>query len=388
MQKALKINPEFRNLIPPLAPEELAQLEENIVKDGCRDPLVAWEGVIVDGHNRYEICTRKKIPFTVVEIQFGDADEAKDWIDKNQLGRRNLTADSFRLLLGRRYNRQKKAVGKPEGSKLGQSEPISTAEKLASEHGVSSATVKRAGKFAEEVERKPELQKAIHDRTPVKKVVKEQRKVDAAKSLETAKRKLATVDISDKCDIRKCSMEKLLASGIKPDCIITDPPYPKEFMHLYGKMAELAKDIPLVAVMCGQSYLPEIIAEMSKHLEYRWMLAYLTPGGQAVQVWDRKVNTFWKPILLFGKGVWIGDVCKSDVNDNDKRFHGWGQSESGMGDLVDRLSKPGQLVCDPFCGAGTTGVVSLRLGRRFVGCDIDAGCVENATVRCKEACNE
>jgi hypothetical protein len=63
---------------------------------------------------------------------------------------RNLTADARKLILGRRYNRQKKAVGKPEGAKLGQSEPISTAEKLAKENHVSPATVKRSGKFAEE----------------------------------------------------------------------------------------------------------------------------------------------------------------------------------------------------------------------------------------------
>ena len=206
---------------------------------------------------------------------------------------------------------------------------------------------------------------------------------------ETA-RKLAQEEITAKareqfnsvCSIRCCSMKELLISGIKPDCIITDPPYPKKYLPLYEELAECSKSIPLIAVMCGQSYLPEIMATMTKHLQYRWTLAYLTPGGQAVQQWESKINAFWKPVLLFGKATdWIGDVCKSDAN--DKRFHEWGQSESGMADLIDRLSEPGQLICDPFVGGGTTAIVSLKLGRRFVGCDIDKTVCEKAIRRCE-----
>jgi site-specific DNA-methyltransferase (adenine-specific) len=119
---------------------------------------------------------------------------------------------------------------------------------------------------------------------------------------------------------------------------------------------------------------------MSKHLKYRWTLAYMTPGGQAVQQWQAKVNTFWKPILLFGEAdEWFGDVATSKAN--DKRFHGWGQSESGMVDLVDRLTKPGDLICDPFIGAGTTAVAALASGRRFIGCDIDPFHAETAKAR-------
>lgn len=192
----------------------------------------------------------------------------------------------------------------------------------------------------------------------------------------------ARSDLASVCDLRCCSMADLLTSGIKPDCIITDPPYPAEYLPVYEELARLAVGVPLVAVMCGQTYFPQVIAAMSKHLTYRWTMAYLTPGGQAVQQWQAKVNTFWKPVLLFGAATeWIGDVVSSAVNDNDKRFHDWGQSESGMGGLVDRLSQPGQLVCDPFTGGGTTAVVALRLGRNFVGCDTDADAVLTAWQR-------
>jgi len=148
----LKIDPEFAALIPPLAPEEREQLERNILADGCRDPLTVWDGVIVDGHNRYEICTRHGLKFQVVEKDFANRDEAMDWMDANQLGRRNLLPDAFTLLLGRRYNRAKSAHGGDRKSS-GQSAHLKTAESLATQHGVDEKTVRRAGQFAEAVDK-------------------------------------------------------------------------------------------------------------------------------------------------------------------------------------------------------------------------------------------
>lgn len=88
----LKIDNEFRDLIPPLTSEEYEQLEKNLLKEGCRDSLITWNSTIIDGHNRYEICTRHKIQFNTVEHAFNNRDEAKEWIIRNQFGRRNLSA--------------------------------------------------------------------------------------------------------------------------------------------------------------------------------------------------------------------------------------------------------------------------------------------------------
>lgn len=88
---SLKIDSEFKNLIPPLTPEEYQQLEQNLIKDGCLDPLITWGGTIIDGHNRYEICSKHKMPYQTKEHQFGGRDEAKEWIILNQFGRRNLS---------------------------------------------------------------------------------------------------------------------------------------------------------------------------------------------------------------------------------------------------------------------------------------------------------
>ena len=87
----LKIDEEFKTLIPPLSADEFDQLKQNIISDGCREPLVVWNGVIVDGHNRYNICTKNDIPFKVLKKQFEDRNEVIRWIIMNQFGRRNLT---------------------------------------------------------------------------------------------------------------------------------------------------------------------------------------------------------------------------------------------------------------------------------------------------------
>lgn len=190
-----------------------------------------------------------------------------------------------------------------------------------------------------------------------------------------------TLHMGDLVDI----MPTMEAASI--DAIITDPPYPREFLPVYLKLAQQAARVlkpgGSLLVMVGQSYLPEILEMMSPIIQYNWMLTYLTPGGQAAQLWDRHVNTFWKPVLWFtnGKytGDWIGDVLKSEAN--DKNFHHWGQSESGMADIIERFTYPGQKILDPFVGGGTTATVALKMNRLFVGIDIDQKAIDTTRAR-------
>jgi len=393
----IRIDPEFEALIPPLSPEEYAGLELAILERGCRTPLDVWGDILVDGHNRFKICTGHKIAFKTKTIEFADRDAAMDWIDANQLQRRNLSKDQRDVLIERIYERSKKSHGAEPGGRgnqhvvKGQSEPLpesSTAAAVATQIGVSESTVKRAVKKIKKLKSNPVAAKKVADgKTTISKAVKEIHKQEEIERLTEAQAKVtkeAKESLASICDLRTCSCRDLFASGIKPDAVITDPPYPEEFLPVFSELAEAcaSANVPLVAVMSGQSYLPDVYRRLCEHLTYRWTLAYLTPGGQAVQQWQAKTNTTWKPILLFGEAnEWFGDVAVSKPNDNDKRFHGWGQSESGMADLVDRLTQPGQLICDPFLGGGTTAIVSLALGRRFVGCDINQECVDGTLTR-------
>lgn len=195
----------------------------------------------------------------------------------------------------------------------------------------------------------------------------------------------------DRWDIRTGDFRRVLDDlDGTVDAIVTDPPYPAGYLPLLEDLSEHAARIlkpgGICAVMIGQSYLPDVYQLLTRHLDYHWTIAYLTPGGQAVQLWDRRVNTFWKPVVVLTNGPsdndrWIGDVTRSDVNDNDKRYHHWGQSESGTADLIARLTDPGELICDPFTGGGTTAAVAVALDRRFVGAEIDPDVAQEASTR-------
>ena len=103
--KDLKIDPEFKEKIPPLTEDEFSLLEQNILADGqVMVPLIIWNDTILDGHNRYRILQKHPdIPFKTFPKKFPDKYAAIAWICRNQLGRRNLTPEQKRYLIGKQY---------------------------------------------------------------------------------------------------------------------------------------------------------------------------------------------------------------------------------------------------------------------------------------------
>jgi N6-adenosine-specific RNA methylase IME4 len=114
----VRIDPEFRALIAPLAAEEREQLEANLVAHGCRDPLALWRGVLIDGHNRYEICTRLGIAYRTVEIALSSREHVLLWIEENQFGRRNLSDDQ-RAAIGHAIKKRRAKIAMSERGKQG-----------------------------------------------------------------------------------------------------------------------------------------------------------------------------------------------------------------------------------------------------------------------------
>ena len=152
----LTVDSEFRDLIPPLNEEELKLLEESLVADGCESPLIVWNGVIIDGHNRYAICRKHDIPFSIQEKNFDTREEVMLWMLRNQLGRRNLNnyqrselalkfeplfahASEKRMLAG-------KLVDPPQNSAEGSGE---TRKQIAKMAGVSHDTIKKVKRLHE-----------------------------------------------------------------------------------------------------------------------------------------------------------------------------------------------------------------------------------------------
>lgn len=167
----LKIDPEFQSQIPPLTDDEFKQLEENILKEGkLISPLIVWNNTLVDGHNRYAILQKHpEIYFSTMPLRFENREEAVAWICRNQLGRRNLSPEQKRYLLGKQYEAEKKAakifrgnqytLAKKSGGDHGDNHHSGkkTCDRIAEENGVSKDTVIRASKYMKGVEIAEEL---------------------------------------------------------------------------------------------------------------------------------------------------------------------------------------------------------------------------------------
>lgn len=161
---------ELKQFIVPLSPEEYATLEQNILNEGCREPLIVWRKpnkklILVDGHNRLEICRKHDLPYKVREAKFSTIHEAKQWMVDNQLGRRNLNPDQLSYYRGIKYLALKKNKGGySQVLSKGQNEHL-TAKLLSEQFKVSESTIKRDSKFALGLEiigkNNPKLKRAI-----------------------------------------------------------------------------------------------------------------------------------------------------------------------------------------------------------------------------------
>lgn len=162
------IDKEFQSYIRPLNESERSQLTANIIKEGCREPITVWNGIIIDGHHRYEICTVLGIPYRVRLENFHSRKEVLEWIIENQTGRRNLSNEEMAYYLGKLHE-DKKIIGGFKGNRYtvksyseGKKVPLlktlkvtkeSTADKIAKQFKVSSKTIKEDVKYAKSVDK-------------------------------------------------------------------------------------------------------------------------------------------------------------------------------------------------------------------------------------------
>lgn len=145
----LTIEPLFERLTVQVSDEYFKVLEEDMLLKGCIEPICVWKNVLVDGHNRYKICKKHNIPFSIAVMMFRSKSEAISWICANQLKKNNMTEELFRYLIGKRYHSEKiyEAPNSTENNQYpnpeGDENTIrsKTAIRLGEEYHVSHSTV-------------------------------------------------------------------------------------------------------------------------------------------------------------------------------------------------------------------------------------------------------
>ena len=433
----LKIDESVRRLLMPLRDDERALLEQSVLAEGIRDPLVVWnrdgEYVLLDGHHRFQLAQKHGLDFSTVEMEFADESEAVQWVLRNQLARRNLSDEQRTLIIGRLYNQVKREPLQRSSvvNFTTVSGSAATARQVGSMFGVGEKTVRNAAEFAKVVDAlaeiepeaaevvllgkvpdaktalpkvEPELLPKVAERIArgdaqsVKEAVRAVKQEEAMRWVENTNPK---TELPATIQLHTGDFREVLAT-LPPesvDAIITDPPYLSEHIPLFELLAEhaarLLKPHGVLVVMVAHLYLYEYMTRLNQHLRYRWICVYHM-GDMKARVSAAKIAASWKPLLVYVRhdAENLRFVCsdyfsaaRGTADGVQKELHHWQQSLDGFTEIVQRFTEPGDLVVDPFLGSGTTALACLQLGRRFVGCDIDAGAVAIARRRVQHALN-
>jgi ParB family chromosome partitioning protein len=415
------------NRLRPLNAEKVAELAESIAQVGLLQPIgVRPDGTLVYGYHRLEAC--KRLGWTEIPAVVVDGDDLRAELAEitENLVRNELTLLERAEHLARLkavYQQQypnTRGVGRPtkNGATVA---PFS--EWAAGQTGLAQRTVQHYVQLAESIA--PAVRDAIR-RTPIasdgaelkslaslepsqQRAVAELIASRAVSSVREATRTLARREFLE-CDsagelprgieIRHGDFREVLGDlRGQVDAMITDPPYLSEYIPLYGELAKLAAELlrphGVLVVMTPHLHLLEVGNRMTPHLRYRWICTYYM-GDTKANVSAAKIATSWKPLLVFTRydaenlRFVCSDYFSAAHNTADgvqKELHHWQQSLDGFTEIVQRFTEPGDLVVDPFLGSGTTALACLQLGRRFVGCDIDAGAVAIARRRVQHALN-
>ena len=385
-------------VMPELTAEEYSELKNDILERGVMIPIEFDEfGQVLDGHHRLKICQELGIKDYPKVIRAGMSESEKlTHARKLNIARRHLTSEQKRGLIREQLKETPEKSDRQIAQALGVSHPTVAAQRRELEE---TGDVEKFTTSTDTLGREqPRLRKTVSVFNPSRREEKallnpeviERMQVSNASPVTISKQLLSEAKAERKSYTLNDTMPedicKLFVDDIRNglleikdnsvDFIITDPPYPREYLSLYGDLSRVAsrvlKDGGSLIVMTGQSYLPEVIAHLSEHMSYYWCMTYLTQG-QSPHLFQKRVNTFWKPVLWYVKNNYSGDFT-SDVfrsPENDKNFHKWGQSFGGMADIIEKLTNPNDLILDPFLGGGTTGAVAVSMGRKFIGSDIE-----------------
>jgi len=397
---------ELSNIFPLMSEKELEELAQDISKNGLLEPIILYENKILDGRNRYRACQLHQLPFETID--FNGNCNPFDYVISLNLHRRHLNAaqraELGLVILARESEKAKKRQEETQlvGPSTQKKDVVVRTVHTTIENGrsikiaaskaqISDNTLRKVAKIKEHIHQDPILQKswekALSGQTSINSVFN---KVKRKKHEEEQKKLLEeSFDVKENiiCDSIENILDYLQPNSV--DLILTDPPYPKEFLPLwhvlFNKANELLKPGGFLVAYTPHIYLPEIF-QMKNDLTYVWTIAQIHNGSKTAYH-PSKVNVGWKPIIIFVKGSIPNIAYYNDVLQGagrEKALHNWQQAEKEAEELINLFSYSNALVVDPFLGSGTTLIATKNTARRFFGMDIDKIAIQTTLRRVEE----
>lgn len=247
-------------------------------------------------------------------------------------------------------------------------------EGITFEESVNARLIAKQKELVKKAKEKIKKARKIITPAAVAKEVKKELKVVAR-----AEKAQAGKDLKIDVDFRLGDFEKVLDDipDGSVDCIITDPPYPIEFIECWSKLSRFAarklKPNGFCIAYSGQMNLPEVINRMKEHLDYYWTFCLYHAGGTQI-VNGVNIMCRWKPVLIYQNGKkkiqnTIQDYFISDTR--EKAQHDWQQSYSGINYVIEMFTVPGDLIVDPFAGGATTVKAALIMKRNIIAAELN-----------------
>lgn len=419
----ISIDTEFKNLIPPLTAEEYAGLEESILNEGCRDAIVLWGETIIDGHNRFEICIKRHIPFNTVQMEFDSRADVVEWIIKNQFGRRNLPLyERARLALRLKPIIAERAesnlhLAQGQGVKgLQNSVKVNTQKELSAAAGVSHDTIARVEKIEAVADdgTKAKLRRGELSINQAYTEIKRKEKAEQRAENMAAIKASAVFDGKIVCGDCREELEKLEDSSV--DCVLTDPPYGINYVSNFRTVeSEVVKAVANDGIDAALKLWDETCRILSRKMKSDAHLYCFTSWKVYPQFAEVTARYFKiKNCLIWEKNNWsMGDLegnyaeqyemiifatngnrklngCRDtnilhfDRVANSSLVHSCEKPVDLLSYLIEKSTNEGDFVIDPFAGSGSAIVAAKKTGRQYWGCELDE---ENHRIACGRCAN-
>lgn len=441
----MHIDKEFQSLIPPLTAEEYAGLEESILSEGCRDALVVWGDTLIDGHNRYEICTKHNIPFKTVTKDFASREDVKLWMIGNQLARRNINKYARTTLECLSDEIQaKQAEGKAKQAEQGgdrktafceitksEKPKVDTTKEVAHRANVGEQTASRvmtinkridaaianngtvAGQNPEELKR--QLMNGEMSINQAYTEVKRQEKAEQrAEKMAALKEKAAVFDgniVNGDCI---AEMEKLADGSV--DCVVTDPPYGIEYVsnrrtvesevikpvandgltdalalweNACKVLSRKMKDNSHIYIFTSWKVYPQFAEITGKYFRIKNCLIW-RKNNHGTGDLEGNYSEQYEMIIFATKGNRkLNGGRDSNILEFDKvasasLVHSCEKPVDLLEFLIEKSSDVGEMVIDPFAGSGSTLLAAKNKNRQYWGCELDTENYRIACGRCSQ----